>query len=392
MSPIITSLLDNDIYKFTMMSFVHHYYPNTNVEIGFINRDKSRKFTQRFVDNLKLQVKHMGELTLSDAELLFLLDLPLGEHSKFIKFLKTFKLNSDQVDIGLTSENDLVITIRGKWKDVILWEVPLMATISELYFKNELSPGETYFKQSEKIKNKIKFWEKNNSKILEFGTRRRFSKISQQAAIQCMANSDCVIGTSNINFAMKYNIPVKGTIAHELIMGISSLEGIRHANRHALEMWSEYWNGNDLLTALPDTYGTCVFLNDFNETMSNLWTGVRHDSGCPFKFVDLLLDHYTSYGISPNNKTLVFSNGLKFNEVPDIQSYAEAAGFFNVAFGIGTNITNDFEGIQPLNMVIKLFKCDGLDVVKLSDDPGKAMGTLDAIRVAKYLTKGTPLD
>jgi nicotinate phosphoribosyltransferase len=223
----------------------------------------------------------------------------------------------------------------------------------------------------------------------EFGTRRRRSYAIQDKVIQAFQTYGGFNGTSNVHFAMKYNLKPIGTMAHEWIMGVSALEGLRHANFHALQNWVRVYNA-DLGIALTDTFGTPAFFKNFNMRLAKLYDGVRHDSGDPFEFADKVIEHYKSLGIDPMSKVIVFSDGLNVEKCLEIAKYCN--GKIRFSFGIGTHFTNDFEGSPALNMVIKIWMCDGVHVVKLGDGTGKTMGDPDAVRVAQWTFLDTPLD
>ena len=190
-------------------------------------------------------------------------------------------------------------------------------------------------------------------------------------------------------FAMKYGLRPIGTMAHEWLMGMTVLEGLRNCNYYSLQNWVRVYNA-DLGIALTDTYGTPAFFKNFNVRLAKLYDGVRHDSGDAYKFTDAVVAHYKNLGIDPMSKIIVFSDGLNVAEAAKIKKYCE--GKIKCSFGIGTSLTNDFEGSKALNMVIKLWSCDGVPVVKLSDSPGKVMGDPDAVRVAQWMFRGAALD
>jgi len=239
----------------------------------------------------------------------------------------------------------------------------------------------------------------------EFGTRRRRSFKSQDIVVSQMANSNAAesghfVGTSNVFLAMRYGTKAIGTVAHEWFMAHSALYGLRHANRYGMDSWMKVYEG-DLGTALTDTYGSAAFYKDFDRIHAKQWDGLRQDSGDPFKYVDDAIIAWKNLGVDPMSKHIVFSNALDFKTPAGdpiaIQRYCERKT--NARFGIGTWLTNDYvkasNRLTPskaLNMVIKLRTCDGIEVVKLSDDGDKATGDRDAVRVAKYIHRGTPLD
>jgi nicotinate phosphoribosyltransferase len=172
-------------------------------------------------------------------------------------------------------------------------------------------------------------------------------------------------------------------------MGVSGKDGLRRANRCALERWSDTYDGN-LGIALTDTFGSAAFFEDFDGKLARLYDGVRHDSGDPFEFGDKVIDHYVRLGIKPTSRTIIFSDGLDVELAIRIHQYF--AGKIQISFGIGTHFTNDFEGSSALSIVIKLWSISGVPVVKISDQPAKIQGDSDACRVAKWTFFGTPLD
>jgi len=396
MDNIIKSLLDNDLYKFTQQQAVLELFPNTNVEYRFKNRGKQR-FTKEFLVELENQINRISELKLTAYEYLWLKEnIPFFKPS-YLEYLKNYRFNSKEVACHLNEDKDLVIKISGKWRDAILWEVPLMAIISELYFKI-IDTNWEYNSLEVQVgaSNKITKLNENHCSFAEFGTRRRRSFKTQDEVIGVFKRFEKYLdksyfaGSSNVYFAMKYGVKAIGTMAHELYMGVSVLSSLRHANYYTLQKWADVF-GADLGIALTDTYGTDAFFNDFNMRLSKLYDGLRHDSGDPFKLTDKAVAHYKKMRIDPLSKVIVFSDGLNIDKAIKIKEYCE--GLIKCSFGIGTHITNDFKDSPALNMVIKLYSCEGIPVVKLSDSPSsKATGDADAIKVAKWTFNGQSLD
>jgi len=224
----------------------------------------------------------------------------------------------------------------------------------------------------------------------DFGTRRRRIWDVQNLLVETMmANSKGFVGTSNVSLAMKHNTKPIGTMAHEWIMATSVLMGLRHANKFALDAWNKVFSG-DLGIALTDTYGSKTFFGDFDGYLARLFDGVRHDSGDPFEFASKVISHYKSLGINPMSKTIVFSDGLTAKLAAEINERFKDV--IRCSFGIGTHFTNDFLNSKALNMVIKLWTCEGIPLVKLGDDEGKAIGEPDAVRVARWTFNDKPLD
>jgi len=388
---IIKSLLDNDLYKFTMQRAVLGYKQNVPVEYVFSNRRKEAMFNDAFMRGLRDELEQMAELKVQDDQMAFFeKSCPFLGHEYF-DHLYRYRFNPKEVSAAL-NKKELEVGIAGTWERTILWEVPLMAVISELFF---IHCDNDWTDRDQEAKLAVKSQKLQNITFTDFGTRRRRNFATQDAVVAYFKeHNKKFMGTSNVHLAHKHNVRPIGTMAHEWIMGISVLEGLRHANRHAMTIWSNIYKG-ELGTALTDTFGTDVFWADFNVALAKLFDGPRHDSNCPFKFTDKAVANYTRMKIDPTTKTAIFSDGLDTDGAVEIDAYCN--GKIRSSFGIGTHLTNDFikpngEVSKPLNMVIKLSKCDGIPVVKLSDTPGKAIGEKDALRDARWTFSGQPLD
>lgn len=378
----IKSILDSDKYKFTMQQAVLEHYHDHEVTYRFKNRRNIDTFTPEMVEELKMLIHEMAELKLSEQEY-FWLKQTESEVLKpmYLEYLKNYRYDPSEVTVWLDTESQLQITISGPWHSTILWEVPLMAMISEVYFR--LHPE--YINAPLNVEDyKVNLLNKvrgvlDQSIYADFGTRRRFSFEVQDSVVSVLKRLPGFVGTSNVYLAMLHNVKAIGTMAHEFIMGVSALEGLRYANRRAMEKWSQTYHGK-LGIVLTDTYGVDDFLKHFDNYYARLFDGVRHDSGCPYMFADKVITHYQSLGINPRHKTIVFSDGLTPETAKELQNYCKDK--INCSFGIGTNLTNDTGRTKALNMVIKLRSVDGIDVVKLSDIPSKATGEENAIAVA----------
>lgn len=380
---IIRSILDNDQYKMSMQAAVIQLFPNSLVKYEFINRGAT-KFPDGFDIELRKEVRKMEELFLQEDEALFLSKNCKYLNPVYIDFLKSYRFDSSE--LGITQKNgELTISIEGYWYKTILWEVPLMALISELYFK--ITGEEIYDKDKREINNINKgksFYEKS-MKLADFGTRRRYSFDNQFEVVadlkSCFGSKDFLVGTSNILIAMKLGLVPIGTHAHEWISAIAALKGYHYANKNMMEDWVSVYQG-DLGIALTDTFGLKAFLIDFDKKYAKLFDGVRHDSGDPFNFSDKIVEHYNKLGIDPMSKTIVFSDGLDVEK--SIKLHQHCKNKIKVSFGIGTNLTNDV-GVKPLNMVIKLILINGKDAIKLSDIPGKHTGNKETIDIVKKM-------
>lgn len=386
---IITSLLDNDFYKFTMMNFVLKQYPETDVVYHLIDRGHSIKMPNYVLEIIKDEINQMNELRLTDDEHNWIKkNIPYFD-SLYRQYLSNYRFDPSQINIYLDEESYLKCEISGKWRDAILWEVPLMALISEIYFLEVDKDWEfNTAQQTDLAFKKGKLLSDAGCVYTDFGTRRRRSFESQKLFVDVNQQFNNFAGTSNVYLSYIYNTKPKGTIAHEVIQAISALEGLRHANRFALNKWNEVYKGY-LCTALADTYGVDAFLNDFDFLQSKVWDVIRHDSGDPFSFADKFIKHYQNTGINPASKTILFSDNLTDDTAVSIKKYC--GNRINCAFGIGTFFTNDFlkagnplQKSSPLNFVIKLYSVNNICVVKLCDDIKKNTGDADAVKVAMW--------
>ena len=378
---IITSLLDNDLYKFTMMQGAWRQYPNLVVEYNFTNRGQT-PFPKGFAEALRWQIKQVAKLRLTDKEYSW---LQTNENTQFfrpefIKFLRTFKLRAKDVTVRQRG-NKVTLSIKGPWFRTILWEVPLLALISELYFQmTGQEVDEELF--ISRLENKSRKLVAAGAKFAEFGTRRRFSQTIQERVVAYFAKNagDSFLGTSNMYLAMKYDLKPIGTQAHEWFMAHQALFGTSQANVKGLESWLDEYNG-DLGIALSDTYTTDVFFKTFTKALADAYAGLRWDSGDADEFTLKAKAFYDSVNIDSRTKSIVYSDSL--NDDKAIELLEKFNELFIIAFGIGTYFTNDV-GVKPLNIVIKLFRCwvngELREVVKLSDTPGKNNGTKEAVK------------
>lgn len=390
---IIKSILDTDLYKYTMMYAVVKNFPSLKVKYKFNDRNKI-SFPKGFADALRFETILMETLKLTHGEKRFLQEnlsdiLP----PTFIDLLDGYHYDSTELNITQDEEGHLEIEIEGYWYRTILWEVPLMALISELYFKITGLKADLFDKtlvanDTDKAHKLLK----SGTFFADFGTRRRYSYDNQDRIIKLFKKEggNRFVGTSNIHFAHKHGLKCTGTMAHEYIMVYGAVYGYKMANSMALNDWIDTYNGN-LGTALSDTYTTDVFFDTFDMKMSKLYDGVRHDSGCPFKFADKVIAHYKSMGIDPMTKTIVFSDALTTELALSIKSYC--IGKIKCSMGIGTHFTNDLKifGITSLNMVIKISEVQvngtWANAVKLSDDLGKTTGVIEEVNLCKQTLK-----
>lgn len=375
---IIHDFLDNDLYKFTTMNAIQKKFPDAEVVYRFVNRGNTL-FPPGFAEAVRKEVDAMEALSLSRENERFLRAKCYYFDSVFFDLLKGFRFNSEEVKVSQQG-GLLDVEIRGLWYRTVLWEVPLLAIISELYFK---MTGQEAHDLEERATMKAKAFAELRAEISEFGTRRRFSFEVQDRVIGILKENmkELLNGTSNVYFAMKYNLTPMGTHPHEWFMYHGAHFGYRSANAMALANWVDVYDGY-LGIALSDTYTSDNFFNSFDTKYAKLFDGLRWDSGDPFVFTEKALRHYRLHRVDPTSKTIVYSDALDLEGVRKIKEYV--AGRLHDVYGIGTYLTNDV-GVTPLNIVIKLFECrpKGSDVflpsVKLSDVAGKHTGDPDEI-------------
>lgn len=372
---IIQSLLDTDLYKFTMQQAVLHQFPHANdVEYHFRCRTPNIDLAQHLPE-INRQIDHLCTLRFSKEELDYLAKL------RFIKpdycaFLKIFQLQREYVNAVDLGNGQIDLVVKGPWLHTILFEIYLLAIVNEVYFQN-LAKDEaqqvTFERGMNLLNEKIALLTSApDLRFSDFGTRRRFSFKWQEEVIKTLQH--CIpqqfTGTSNVYFAMKYNLTPIGTMAHEYLQACQVLGGrLRDSQKFALEKWVQEYRG-DLGIALTDVIGLNAFLSDFDLYFCKLFDGVRHDSGDPFEWGEQMLAHYRKMRIDAKNKNFVFSDGLDVPKAIELQNHFGTRT--NCFFGIGTNLTNDV-GFKALNIVHKMTQCNGAPVAKLSDTPGKSM-------------------
>ncbi len=386
-SPIIHSILDTDFYKLTMQQVVFHYFSKAHVEYTFINRNKEMKWPTGFAAAVRKEVENMEELRLRRAEFMWLRNLGYFKED-YLEFLRNYRFNASHVDIPHKSE-EFSLTVHGPWFNAILWEVPLLAIISETYYKMTNTKWHAF--SIPKIRNKADFLSAEGCCWIDFGTRRRFSYQIQDLVNCIMPSKSGYLGTSNPHFAMKYGIKPQGTYAHEAVM---AMQGTHFQPSYDCqnEIWLNLWRfeyGDKLQIALTDTLTTKFFLKNLSLNQAKYLSGFRQDSGDPAEIADQILKFYKERGIDARTKTIVFSDGLDVKQVTLLQR--EFGHKINCIYGIGTNLTNDC-GAAPLNIVIKLNKikigengpnAQWKNVVKLSDTPGKESGAAAEVEAAK---------
>jgi nicotinate phosphoribosyltransferase len=372
---IIDSLLDTDLYKFSMMQVVLHQYPAAQVEYRFKCRTPDVDLVPH-IGEIRAELAALCRLRFSPGELDYLRTWRFIK-SDFVDFLGLFQLNEKYVSITPSGAagGEIEIRIIGPWLHTILFEVPLLAIVNEVYFRCtsaglDLAEGRRRLHRKLALLRDTPGYE--GCRIADYGSRRRFSRVWHEEVVTTLRDGlgEQLAGTSNVWLARKLGLTPLGTLAHEYLQAHQALgPRLRDSQVAALEAWAREYRG-DLGIALSDVYGLDAFLRDFDMYFCKLFDGTRHDSGDPFAWGDKVLAHYRANRVDPGSKILVFSDGLDIPKVMELYSYFR--GRCVLAFGVGTNLTNDV-GPEPLNIVIKMTRCNGQPVAKLSDSPGKDM-------------------
>ncbi|RRJ90663.1 nicotinate phosphoribosyltransferase [Paenimyroides tangerinum] len=380
---ISPSILDNDFYKFTMQHAVIKLFPYAKARYQFINRGK-HEFPENFSNGLREAINEMANLKLTKQEKEFLRETCPYLDPTYLDFLQGYTYDPTEVTIEQNG-TELKVSIEGFWYRTILWEVPIMALICELFYLETNQTRQSDELVIKTVEDKITKYRNLNIVFAEFGTRRRHSFNIHDLVVRTLKEKGegTFIGTSNVHLAMKYKTKPIGTHAHEWFMFHAAKYGYKMANSVGLEHWTDVYRG-DLGIALTDTYTTEVFFQQFDKKFAKLFDGVRHDSGDALEFGDKTIAHYQKLGINPLTKTIIFSDGLNYDKVERITEHCR--GRIGMSFGIGTDLTNDV-GLKPMNIVLKLTEAkpenaDWTGVVKLSDEPKKHTGTENDIDLA----------
>ncbi len=371
---IITSLLDTDLYKFTMMQVVLHHFPEAQVEYRFRCRDDAVDLSP-YIGEIEAEIRALCDVRFTRRELDYLRSWRFFK-SDFVDLLGLFNLDERFVKVSRIpgSPREIDITIKGPWLHTILFEVPVLAIVSEVYNRSvtphpDLNEGRRRLAAKIAQANTVRDGE---FRIADYGTRRRFSRAWQDEVVRTL-KSDLplhFVGTSNVRCAMENGLTPLGTMAHEYLQACQAVgPRLRDSQVFAFNMWAREYRG-DLGIALSDVCGMDAFLRDFDLFFCKLFDGVRHDSGDPFEWGEKLIAHYEKMRIDPRTKTMVFSDSLNIPLAMRLFEYFK--GRSRTSFGIGTNLTNDL-GYAPLPIVIKMTRCNGQPVAKISDEPSKAM-------------------
>ncbi|CCK72224.1 nicotinate phosphoribosyltransferase KNAG_0J01430 [Huiozyma naganishii CBS 8797] len=406
--PVIKSLLDTDMYKVTMHAAVVTNFPKVEVVYKYTNRSSDLTFNEEAVLWLKEQISYLGDLTFTDEEVEYLArEIPYLPQ-KYLEYIKTSEVKlrpSEQINFsvedveGRPGRLNINLLIKGLWKDTILYEIPLLALVSEAYFKF-VDTDWNYDGQREKASAKARELFKNKLAFSEFGSRRRRSYETQTLVMQGIMDvvqenpeeyTKLFLGSSNVLMAKMNGVKPVGTVAHEWFMGIASItQDYIHANKASMDYWINTFGPKNAGLALTDTFGTDDFLKSFYPPYSDAYVGVRQDSGDPQKYTEKIAHHYHDVlGLPKFSKVVCFSDSLSVDKAIQYAKCAHENGML-ASFGIGTNFTNDFYlatnphiKSEPLNIVVKLREVAGNPAIKISDNLGKNMGDPKTVKKVK---------
>lgn len=373
LEPIVISLLDTDLYKFNMDQVIFHKHTDLCGKYYFKCRNKGVVFTEEMVEEIEAQVDYLCSLRFTNEELDYLRSIRFIKND-YVEFLRLWHPIRDYVTVELSEGGELSVIVNGPLFSAMQFEIFLLEIINEVYFRMSFDYEVLRKSAEERLNEKINAMNDGTYtfKFAEFGCRRRLSREWEEVVVRRLVSEtkNCV-GTSNVYLAMKYNITPIGTYAHEFVQMYQGIDSIplAYTNYYAMKDWYNEYEG-DNGTALTDTVTTDLFLLDFNRSMVNNYSGVRHDSGDPYAWGEKIIAHYEKYGVDPRTKQLLFSDGLDFDRAQALYDYFGDRA--KVSFGIGTFLSND-TCENALNIVIKLQYVNGRPVAKLSDTPDKAM-------------------
>jgi len=388
-----------------MQQAVWRQFPDVQATYRFTNRDKDTLFSRQCVEQFRTSISQFTNLILTNAEREWLHATCPFLTTEYLEYLSSYRFKPEQISVTFVPTADAIcgnleIEVSGPWVETILWEVPLMAALSQCYFHTVVSDW-NYDGQAEQAYKKGRALLEAGCAFSDFGTRRRRSFEAQESVVKALGTAaqdhpesrGDFRGTSNVHLARKYGLTPIGTIAHEWFMGVAALKGYERTHLKAMDLWEAVYP-NAMLVALTDTFTTEAFYKDFasDPDRARKWTGLRQDSGDPFKFGPRVKGAYESLGIDPKEKVIVHSDALSVDKAVRLQKLADELGL-NASFGIGTFFTNDFKTLssggreksKALNIVIKLASVDGEPCVKLSDDLTKTTGDAATVQHVKEL-------
>lgn len=404
-TPIVTSLMEADFYKFTMGQLVFEKFPEARVRYAFTNRTKDVRLADVVPEGrLREELDHVRSLRFAPEDVDYLRTCPQlrpGTFSeRYLASLSTLALPEYELEVV---DGQFRIEVEREWPDAILWETLGLNIAVELYVRQRMTDDgirtdpdrdDAFWKAGwDRLRDKVERFKKlDGAQLMEFGNRRHASGSWHGAVLNYLMDElpTQLVGTSNVHLARTYGLRPCGTFAHELFMVYAGLlgetdEGLRGSHNRVLRDWRERY-GDDLSVALTDTFGSDFFFRDFMPEQAREWKGLRHDSGDPFAFGERAIAFYEAHGVDPKDKLLVYSDGLDIDRIERL--HARFAGRIGLLYGWGTNLTNDL-GYRTLSLVMKPVSVDGRPVVKLSDNPAKASGPKEVVdrhvRVFSYV-------
>ncbi|KAG1725350.1 Quinolinate phosphoribosyl transferase [Suillus paluster] len=399
----VVSILDTELYKFTMQQAILEYYPTAQAVYRFTHCHKDRHFPRACIEKFQESLNSFAEVRLTQDERAWIQDTCKYFKPAYLNYLQSYRFKPEQVSVNfIPSSNDAAmgsvkIEVAGLWLETVLWEVPLMACLGEMYSRYADQDWD-YAGQEEQAMYKATCFLDARCTLSEFGTRRRRSFVTQDLVLKGIIKArdahewkDGSFGTSNVYFAMRYNLNPIGTVSHEWFMGIAALSNYKDAARTALDLWSNLY-GEDLSVTLTDTFSTEVFYREFDSRRASEWKALRQDSGDPKVFAPRAKQMYEEHGIDHTQKGIIFSDGLNFHKAKELNEQCQQLGF-KCSFGIGTWLMNDFkkkssgykEQSDALIIVIKLGSIDGKECVKISDEITKNTGVPEVVAKVKEM-------
>lgn len=372
---IVHSLLENDLYKFSMWQALMHSHPGARAEYSFTCRNEPLYPLAELADDINREIDNLCTLYFRQDELDYLNTLSYIKDD-FVDYLTVFRFQRRFLTVEADGDS-LVIRASGPLVHVTGFEIFVLYIVSELYYRR-LSHEGVIEDARRRLIGKVDFLKNELAKedpatpfiFFDFGLRRRYSGAWHREVIETLTRElpGSFKGTSDVYLAREFGITPVGTMAHEYMQAFQAFGiRLRDFQSAALEAWVHEFRG-DLGTALTDVIGIDAFLADFDLYFAKLFDGLRHDSGDPYEWGEKVIAHYKKLRIDPRTKVLIFSDGLNLPRALDI--YRHFKGRIRTSFGIGTNLTNDTP-IQALNIVMKMVSCNGQPVVKISDSPGK---------------------
>lgn len=391
---IINHLTDNDLYTFSVCYLYLSKFPRAYGRYTFIDRNDT-EYPPGFGEMVQQQLKAMDAIVISNEEIAFMKRKCYYFPTWFYTFLQGYRFDPDEVKVSQDDSGHLNIAVEGLLWKTVFWEVPILAIVSELkhHIDGDTKGYDDGLEYEKSLKKGLRLV-KNGLSFAEFGTRRRFSFAHQSMVLQTLVEANrkrakgdgYFSGTSNVYFGMKYDLTPIGTMSHQVVSFCGAIFGYKEANFMAMTYWQEAFD-SDLGTYLYDTYGWNAFQENFSKKYAKLFDGLRVDSGDNLEAVDKIVAKYRELNINPMTKSLTFSNGLSVDEAVGIHQYCRDKIIDN--YGIGTFLTCDVTGVQPMNIVMKLTaaklteKKKWQKAVKLSDDQGKYTGDPDEVELAK---------